>query len=191
MKISVATGAGAAAAALWLEVQGLEDFRSLWPRIHRRWVDSRRSLFARGGAYDGGRRWRYTLAERRQYVAIKSSLTGLSYASTTQTVLRWPGSDRLMGSFIHTTDPHHVYSTTKDTATMGSSLPWAASNQFGGRAPKWLGGHRVPARDMLRIGPDLKESMERDAVDYIAEQIDLTEERVTAAAARAMRRRGQ
>jgi len=196
-RLSVRTGAGEAARALALEVRGIDDWSKptekgapLWQRLHPVWLQSRRALFESRGSSEGGPPWVYTPAERRVYVWVKGSILEMTQAQVLGSVLRWPGSDVLMLSLSTSTSRHAIARWTKTSAFFGSSLRWAATNQHGvGNAPKWLGGHPVPARNMLRIGPGTEELLERELVGYVAERLEDTTERVTAKAAAGMRRR--
>lgn len=198
MQLIVTTNTGDAAKALAAEVKGIGDWSrttprgpSLWSRLAADYRASRLLLFESGGRYDGSTPWVYNRAEREHYVVVKSSIVDIPYDVTLGTVLRWPGYDKLMHSFVSTASPYNVQRSTPTSAAFGSRLPWAASNQYGiGHAPEWFGGHKVPARDMLSVGPQTIRGMERTFVRYIVERIDETTERVNAAAAQGMRRRG-
>lgn len=196
-RLSVRTNAGEAGRALALEVRGIDDWSRptekgapLWERLYPVWLQSRRALFESGGASEGGSAWSYTTAERRGYVFYKGAVLGMRPSAVLRTVLRWEGSDILMQSLSTSTSRWALASWTKTSAFFGSSLRWAATNQHGiGNAPRRLGGHPIPARDMLRIGPATEEAMERQLVQYVSERLADTTERVNAQAALGMRRR--
>lgn len=196
-RLSVRTNAGEAGRALALEVRGIDDWSRptekgapLWERLYPVWLGSRRVLFESGGTSEGGAAWAYTLTERRAYVFYKGAVLKMRPSAVLRTVLRWEGSDILMQSLSTSTSRWALRNWTKTGAFFGTNLRWAATNQHGiGHAPKRLGGHPIPARDMLRIGPTTEEAMERELVQYVSERLADTTERVNAQAALGMRRR--
>ena len=196
-RLSVRTNAGEAGRALALEVRGIDDWSKptekgapLWQRLYPVWLQSRRRLFDSRGSSEGGPVWEYTPAEREHYTWYKGAVLTMTQAQVLGTVLRWEGSDTLMLSLSTTTSRYAWARWTRTSAVFASTLRWAATNQHGiGRAPMALGGHSIPARDMLRIGPRTEARLERELVDYVAARIADTVERVTADAAAAMPRR--
>ena len=196
MRFSGTTSAGAVARVLRIEVAGLSDWSrpgsrgepSCWARYRVIMLERGRRMYATQNSSEGAMWAQYLdTGERDAYIFAKAAIIGLSVDAILATVLMWPPYNRLFGSLTSASHPDAVYLPSPDSCDIGTRTPWAQANHVGGgTAPKKLGGHLIPARPLMDIGQATEEQLVRAAVDYIADRIEDTTERVTAATARAM-----
>lgn len=136
----------------------------MWARSWRR---SRRQMFATQGRSSGVVWPFYTqTGERTWYLWQKQGI--FQRRMTPRDVLRWvPGEDRLYRSLTRTNARGYYERRTRTGLTVGSSLWYARKHQEGaGRAPRFFGGHAIPRRPIVNLGPYGRQLLEADAVRY-------------------------
>lgn len=140
-----------------ITAQGVEDVDKLladyarritkWtviaPRVHDFLLVRESELFDSSGASEGMAWAGYD--REPKYKAWKQAITG------DLTPLRWKGSDgeRLMPSLTNPNHPNHVFRTSSDAVTMGTSLGYAGRLHKGGRN---MFGEPHPARKLVGLG---------------------------------------
>lgn len=140
--------------------------RSLWDRMHTSWIASRKAMFDSVGAAAGTPWLTYSqTGEAEFYAAWKARRIGRE--TTPLDVLRWPSTDRIYATMTDPANPLHIFRPRPLTVEFGTALPYAAKHNLGlGVAPEYLGGHGIPQRPLMAIGSGLRQSWERDMIDY-------------------------
>jgi phage gpG-like protein len=140
-KITMRDETGAAVQTLEACIRGAGDWSGFWADksgpISMAWAESRRAMFLSQGRTTGTPWPDYSAKERKYYVPVKAKFAG--HAKVTKAnLLRWdgtgaePGShERLFPSMTVTSHAQYVYRVEGNTATMGTSVPYARNHNLG------------------------------------------------------------
>jgi len=138
-----------------LLVEGVSDYRDLWPRTARLYRVSQARRFRTQGR-SAGTPWPRPseTGERDVYRFVKAAILGMTPEQIEERALLWaPGRERLRPSFVSATHPEHVDTRRATSQELGSRVPYARDHDRGrGRAPRHLGGHPIPRRDLTSLG---------------------------------------
>lgn len=160
IELSVLSSTGDVRQKMVVAANTLDDWRPFFDAWGELWIESRKEMFATGGASTGTPWPAYSkMTGEIQYAAIKSKLLGRRMKRAD--LLRFIGSDneRLFPSMTESGHVENIREVSTRSMTVGSSVPWAASHDEGaGYAPKWLGGQRIPRRNLLEFGVQLESS---------------------------------
>jgi len=141
--------------------------QSLFDLLTRGWVHTRKQLYDSQGQSEGQRWPRYwQTAERRQYAVIKAKILGRRM--TPADLLRWePGNEVLRPSLLDSRHRLFIRREGKRAITLGTAVTYAINHDQGiGRAPKNLGGHAIPRRRLVVIGPNTIRNFELRTVEW-------------------------
>lgn len=140
-KITMKDETGAAVQSLEACIRGAGDWSGFWADkngpISQAWAESRRVMFATQGRSTGTPWPDYTDLERRYYVPVKKAITEAKRV-TKADLLRWGGKgdepgakERLMPAMGVVTHREYIYRVEGNTATMGTSVPYARNHNLG------------------------------------------------------------
>jgi len=154
LKMSIRLSGADPVALTELLVEGVSDYRSLWPRTARRYrIDQARRFRTQGRS--AGTPWPKPsdTGERKHYIYYKAAILGISLAEVDARALLWEGGrERLRPSFVSKSHPEHVDKRRSTSQELGSSVPYARTHDAGiGQAPRELGRHRIPHRDLTNV----------------------------------------
>jgi len=145
LKIEVFDNTGALIQGIEVAIRGVSNWQAFWQDkngvVSNAWAESRRVMFLTEGRSTGANWPRYTKLERKYYVPVKKWVLGFPQKSQRKVaLLRYTstpsntspnGMERLYPSMVSTGNKYYVYRVNNDTATMGTSLPYAANHNNG------------------------------------------------------------
>lgn len=140
-KITMKDETGAAVQSLEACIRGAGDWSGFWADkngpIATAWAESRRAMFLSQGRSTGTPWPDYTAKERKYYVPVKAHVSGRTKI-TKASLLRWDGigpeptaKERLMPAMCIPSHREFIYRVEGNTATMGTSVPYAAKHNLG------------------------------------------------------------
>lgn len=157
IRLSITDSSGEIQQALVVAANTLSDWQPFFRALGHAWRRSRERMYETAGASIGAPWPMYSRAtSEHQYAAVKSRLFGRRMSRSD--LLRWrDGQERLYPSMTDSSHPEHVSQATRRSGIYGTRVPYASNHDEGrGNMPDWAGGHPVPRRQLLAIGPYLE-----------------------------------
>lgn len=161
-----------------LLIEGISDFRDLWPHTGKLYRRTQARRFRTQGASEGDRWPRPSeTGEADHYRYVKANILGISLDEVDERALLWGGGrERLRPSFVSSSHPEHVDERRKRSQDLGSRVPYAAIHDEGrGRAPDDLGGHPIPRRSLTSISKRFRRDLLREVADYARRAVQTAE----------------
>lgn len=158
IELTVTSSTGELRQKMVVAANTLADWRPFFDAWGDLWLESRREMFATGGASTGTPWPEYSKATGElQWAAIKGKFLGRRMRRSD--VLRFIGSsnERLFPSMTESGHAENIQDVSENRMTVGTRVPYASSHDEGaGRAPAWMGGQTIPRRNLLEFGLQLE-----------------------------------
>lgn len=159
-------------------IRGVSNWTPFWGNktgtVSKAWAKSRMVMFQTQGKSTGANWPAYTPRERKYYLPVKRWVLGVKRLNTNGGILRYTANpsnsspqknERLYPSMVDINNKHYVYAVNNDSATMGTSLPYAANhnNGTGFFTRRWGRKKSIavptPKRPLVRLSKEFSEDV--------------------------------